>query len=232
MDTIQQKYKKKIRVSTRTSDRLCRELKELKDKLESMITKGIIEFNSGKHLPSAVSNRVLHKHRLVLEANKDLYSSTQVYLAVKERASISISIASVEKHNDMRLIRDNLKTQFMTDLDVTETIKTIKHQEAAFGILFGDMLDNYSRGKIYYQNIQELMSFISDGLYQLSNLGRYVYNYSQMENQTMNAEEQSVSSSILYGGGGRSKDKTISEDGVLGTKRKKKRRFSKPQKKD
>ena len=196
MDNLVKKYRRVASESAKTAVKSETLLHKLKLELEKSIDDNILKFKDGYYLPSKASYRVLNKHRIVLNANKDLYMCSQQYLTVKEYATIKISPRGAELHNDMRLLRDNLRTEFLIDVEVTESIKTIKHQEAAFDNIFKDLLMSYSRGKMHYTHIQEYMQFLSDGMYQLSNLGRYLYNYSNMAMQEMIVEEATISDDI------------------------------------
>lgn len=227
MDGLIAKYKKSAIESARLANRSELKLQKLKIELESLIEDNIINYKDGYYLPSKASYRVLNKHRIVLNANKDLYMCSQQYLKVKELASIQISPRGAELHNDMRLLRDNLRTEFMTDVNVTESIKTIKHQEAAFDSIFKELLTSYSKGKMHYTHIQEYMQFLSDGMYQLSNLGRYLYNYSNMAMQEMEVEEATISSDIRTSSD-RSRGSVLQEDSISKSKTSiRKRRVSK-----
>jgi len=132
----------------------------------------------------------------VFEANIEVQKATQRFMKVKEFMQTSCQNIIFHHHSEMRNMRETLKGVFMSDSLVMSAIKTVKHQEKLFDMIYADFLESYRE---LYENTQKLRvieDFLSQGFMNLSGISKLIYNSSMQEGQEFNIGGSTIDENV------------------------------------
>ena len=189
--SVRDKYKSKAtNVANVSSKALINSDKKIKS-LSIFVKKELLDYKEGKFLPSKVSDIVLKgKVDNLYQASLLIAKSEQIHNKIREFMQTEVESKVTTAYDKLHHLRQSLKAEFMSDVDVNAEVKTVKHQEILFEEIFKDFLSDFRELRtLKTATLDSIQNFLRQNMFALNNLSKFLYNIDQLQAVELNIQK-------------------------------------------
>jgi len=191
---VREDYKAKaIDVAKVSNNSLIDSEKRVKN-LSLLIKKELLDYKEGKFLPSNISDIVLKgKVDNLYQASLLIAKSEQIHNKIREFMQTEVEPKVITAYDKLHHLRQSLKAEFMSDVDVNAEIKTIKHQEILFEDIFKDFLGDFRELRtLKTATLASIQDFLRQNMFALNGLSKFLYNIDQLQAVELNIQKDVI----------------------------------------